>query len=197
MTNEEKIFEAARKVFQKKGFAAARMQEIADEAEINKAMLHYFFRSKEQLFKAVFMNAFGQLVPQMNAIFNSEDTVFVKIEKFTANYIDFVNKNRFLPAFIIQEMNNNPEFVTEILASDNKPKPDYFSKQIEEEIEKGILKPIHPKQLLLDIFSMTVFPFVGQVLVKGILNISEEEFDILMEERKKHIAQQIINAIKK
>ena len=75
MTTEEKIFNAARIVFQKKGFAGARMQEIADEAGINKAMLHYCFKNKQLLFEAVFMNAFSQLAPQINAIFNSNDTV--------------------------------------------------------------------------------------------------------------------------
>jgi AcrR family transcriptional regulator len=111
MTTEEKIFNAARVVFQKKGFSGARMQEIADEAGINKAMLHYCFKSKELLFKAIFMNAFGQLAPQINEIFNSQDTVFEKIKKFTHSYISFVILNPYLPQFIIQEMNNNPSFV--------------------------------------------------------------------------------------
>ena len=96
MTTEEKIFSAAREVFHRKGFAAARMQEIADEAGINKAMLHYCFKNKDQLFEAVFLNAFGQLAPQINEIFNSEETLFVKIEKFTESYISFVMENPFL-----------------------------------------------------------------------------------------------------
>jgi AcrR family transcriptional regulator len=197
MTTEEKIFNAARSVFQQKGYAGARMQEIADEAGINKAMLHYFFRSKEQLFKAVFLNAFYQIAPQMNEIFNSSDSLFIKIEKFTENYISFVKKNRFLPAFIIQEMNNNPQFVKEVLSNEARPNPAKLIKQVQEEMEKGIIKTMNPKQLLLDIFSMTVFPFAAQTLVKGILEISDEEFEIFLEERKKHITEQIINAIKR
>ena len=90
MTTEEKIFNAARIVFQKKGFAGARIQEIADEAGINKAMLHYCFKNKELLFQAVFMNAFSQLAPQINEIFKSNDSVFDKIRKFTHSYISFV-----------------------------------------------------------------------------------------------------------
>ncbi|CAM3559514.1 transcriptional regulator, TetR family [Flavobacterium saliperosum S13] len=197
MTTEEKIFEAAFKVFQKKGFTGARMQEIADEAEINKAMLHYFFRSKERLFEAVFMNAFGKLAPQINGIFNSDEALFEKIKKFTDSYISFVMEYPFLPQFIIQEMNNNPEFVTKFLKDEKRPDPTKILKQIESEIELGLIKPIPPKQLLLDVFSMTVFPFAAQTLVKGIINISDEEFFQLMEERKIHISEQIINAIKK
>ena len=197
MSTEEKIFEAAFKAFQNKGFTGARMQEIADEAEINKAMLHYFFRSKEKLFEAVFMNAFGKLAPQINEIFNSEEALFEKIKKFTHSYISFVIEYPFLPQFIIQEMNNNPEFVSKFLKDEKRPDPSKLLKQIENETELGIIKPIPPKQLLLDIFSMTAFPFAAQTLVKGIVNITNEEFFQLMEERKIYISEQIINAIKK
>jgi AcrR family transcriptional regulator len=197
MTTEEKIFNAARIIFQKKGFAGARMQEIADEAGINKAMLHYCFKNKQQLFEAVFMNAFSQLAPQINEIFNSKETVFDKIRKFTHSYISFVIHNPFLPQFLIQEMNNNPEFVMTFLNHENKPNPSLLIAQIEKEIEAGIIKPIPPKQLLLDVFSMTVFPFAAQMMVKGILQITEPEFNQMMEERKTSIAEQIINSIKK
>src|SRR3970040_3174748 len=99
MTTEEKIFNAARIVFQTKGFAGARMQEIADEAGINKAMLHYCFKNKQLLFEAVFMNAFGQLAPQIKEIFTSEDSVFDKIKKFTHSYISFVIQHPYLSQF--------------------------------------------------------------------------------------------------
>jgi AcrR family transcriptional regulator len=196
MTTEEKIFNAARIVFQKKGFAGARMQEIADEAGINKAMLHYCFKSKELLFKAIFMNAFSQLAPQINEIFNSQDTVFDKITKFTHSYISFVIVNPYLPQFVIQEMNNNPEFVMSFMNYENRPNPAILIAQIEKEIIDGIIKPINPKQLLLDIFSMTVFPFAAKMMVKGIIQISDAEFNQMMEERKTAIAEQIINSIK-
>ena len=197
MTTEEKIFNAARIVFQKKGFAGARMQEIADEAGINKAMLHYCFKNKQCLFEAVFIKAFNQLAPQINLIFNSEETVFNKIKKFTDSYISFVIEHPFLPQFVIQEMNNNPEFVLKFLTNTNRPNPTLMIIQIEKEIAEGIIKPIQPKQLLLDIFSMTVFPFAAQMMVKGILQISDDEFNQMMEIRKTSIAEQIINSIKK
>lgn len=197
MTTEEKIFEAAFRVFQLKGFKGARMQEIADEAGINKAMLHYCFKNKELLFEAVFMNAFGKLAPQINEIFKSQDSIFEKIKKFTDSYISFVMDYPFLPQFIIQEMNNNPEFVTKFLKKENRPDPTKLIHQIENEIKLGILKPINPKQLLIDIFSMTVFPFAAQALLKGMIQVSNEEFMQLMEERKKYIYEHIITSIKK
>ena len=197
MTTEEKIFEAAKVIFHKKGFAGARMQEIADEAGINKAMLHYCFKNKQVLFEAVFKKAFGQLAPQINQIFTSEKSLFDKIIDFTQSYIAFVIENPFLPAFIIQEMNNNPDFVLSFMELENRPNPTILIAQIEREIEAGIINPIKPKQLLLNIFSLTVFPFAAHMLVKSMLHISPEEFGQMMEERKTTIAQQIINSIKK
>ena len=197
MTTEEKIFNAARIVFQKKGFAGARMQEIADEAGINKAMLHYCFKNKELLFQAVFMNAFSQLAPQINAIFQSNDSIFDKIRKFTQSYISFVMLNPYLPQFVIQEMNNNPEFVLSFLKNESRPNPTLMIAQIEKEIADGIIKPIHPKHLLMNMISMTVFPFAAQMMIKGMLQISDVEFNSMMEERKTSIAEQIINSIKR
>jgi TetR/AcrR family transcriptional regulator len=197
MTTQEKIFNAARIVFQKKGFAGARMQEIADEAGINKAMLHYCFKNKELLFQAVFMNAFSQLAPQINEIFNSQDSIFDKIRKFTSSYISFVMLNPYLPQFVIQEMNNNPEFVLSFLNNENRPNPTLLITQIEKEIADGIIKPINPKHLLMNMISMTVFPFAAQMMIKGMLQISDAEFNTMMEERKTSIAEQIINSIKR
>ena len=197
MDTEEKIFNAAKIIFQKKGYAGARMQEIADEAGINKAMLHYCFKSKQVLFETVFKKAFQQLAPKINQIFQSEASLFEKIKEFTSSYISFVIDNPYLPPFIIQEMNNNPEFVISFLKDDNRPNPNVLIAQIEQEIEQGIIKTIKPKQLLLNIFSLTVFPFAAHALVKGLLHLTDEEFIQMMEERKTSIAQQIINSIKK
>ena len=120
----------------------ARMQEIADEAGINKAMLHYYFRSKQLLFEAVFKKAFMQLAPQINQVLNSEDSLFEKIENFADKYVSFIMENRFLPNFIIQELNNNPEFAAEFFSRGEFPKPTNFLLQIEEEIQKETIKSI-------------------------------------------------------
>jgi AcrR family transcriptional regulator len=193
---EQNILNAAISVFQKKGMAGARMQEIADEANINKAMLHYYYRNKQLLFEAVFMQAFQKFAPHINSIFNSERTVFEKIEDFTDSYISFVIENPYLPTFLIQEININPEFATTFFRAHTTPDPELFEKQIAYEVEKGILKPIDPKQLLLNLFSLCAFPFVGGGLVKGILKIDKVSFNAMMEERKKLIPELIINSIK-
>lgn len=193
---EQNILKAAISVFQKKGMAGARMQEIADEANINKAMLHYYFRNKQQLFEAVFLQAFQKFAPQMNGIFNSEASVFEKIKSFAESYISFVSENPYLPTFLIQEININPDFAESFFNAHSAPNPSLFEKQIAEEIKKGILRPTDPKQLLLNLFSLCAFPFVGSGLVKGVLKLDKDSFNTLMEKRKKLIPELIINSIK-
>ena len=195
-STEQNILKAAISVFHRKGMAGARMQEIADEANINKAMLHYYYRNKQQLFEAVFMQAFGQLAPQLNLIFASDDDVFEKIRKFTSSYIDFILDNRYLPSFIVQELNNNPEFVMRFISHTDKPDPKPFLKQIQSEIAAGRITNINPKQLLLNLLSLSVFPFVAESMVKVVMEVSNTEFVQLMEERKTLISEQIINSIK-
>lgn len=194
---EELIFASAIKIFHKKGLAGARMQEIADEAGINKAMLHYYFRSKQLLFEAVFKKAFMQLAPQIHQVLNSEDSLFEKIINFTDKYISFVMENRFLPTFIIQELNNNPDFANQFFSQAEFPKSTRFLIQIEEGIQNGTIKNVNPKQLLIDMFSLAIFPFIGAPLLKKITNLNEEEYNNLLIERKKHIASMLINSIKK
>ncbi|MBU2906742.1 MULTISPECIES: TetR/AcrR family transcriptional regulator [Arenibacter] len=196
-STEENILKAAISVFQKKGMAGARMQEIADEAKINKAMLHYYYKSKQKLFEAVFRQAFEKFAPHINQVFNSDKTVFEKITEFTDSYISFVMENPYLPNFLIQEINNNPEFSDLFFGSEIAPNPARFKKQIAQEIEMGIIKPIDPKQLLLNLFSLTAFSFVGTGLVRGILDLDEKTFKSMMQERKILIPELLINSIKK
>jgi TetR/AcrR family transcriptional regulator len=118
---ENQILDAAKNVFQTKGMDGARMQEIADKAGINKAMLHYYYRSKQLLFEAVFKTAFSMLAPQLNKILNDESSIFDKIINFSNNYISFVIKHPYLPNFVIQELNRNPEFLKKLVSEKHFP----------------------------------------------------------------------------
>jgi len=194
-TPESIILNAAKGIFHRKGMAATRMQEIADEAGINKAMLHYYYRSKQLLFEAVFKSAFSTLAPQLNEIINADNSLFDKIRNFTQNYISFIVNHPYLPNFIIQELNRNPEFVRKLF-SEKMPNIDKFRKQIENDVKDGLIKPIKAEQLFINILALNVFPFVGAPLIKGFLNLDDDDFLKLMHERKTEVSDFIINAIK-
>ena len=193
---EDQILSAAKDVFQRKGMDGSRMQEIANEAGINKAMLHYYYRSKQLLFEAVFKNAFSLLAPQLNAILNDDSSIEEKIKNFTHNYITFIIKHPYLPNFIIQELNRNPEFIEKIKQNKAFPNLDKFKKQVNTEIEKGIIKPIKAEQLFINIMSLNIFPFVAKPLIKAFANVDDKMYKQLIEDRKTEVSDFIINAIK-
>ena len=197
-TTEEKILEAAQKVFVRKGMYGARMQDIADEAGINKALLHYYFKNKQKLFEEIFMYAAGKLFPRINVIFRSDEPLFVKIEQFCNEYITVVLENPYLPLFVLNELNQDPVyFMNKLSAKNKRPDPRKFLEQIEKEIKKGVIKKISPVQLLMNLISMTIFPFVGKPMFQMNLGLDELQFRMLMEQRKKEIPRFIIDSISK
>ena len=193
---ETEILEAAKDIFQQKGMAGARMQEIADKANINKALLHYYYRSKQLLFEAVFKSAFSLLAPQLNKVLNDDSDLFEKIENFTENYVTFVIKHPYLPNFVIQELNKNPEFINTLRAQKNFPSMEKFSLQVSESISKNIIKPIKAEQLLINILSLNIFPFIGQPLLMALINVDKDQYNQTLQERKTEVASFIINSIK-
>ncbi|MGJ8736446.1 TetR/AcrR family transcriptional regulator [Zobellia laminariae] len=193
---EEQILEAAKNVFQTKGMDGARMQEIADKAGINKAMLHYYYRSKQLLFEAVFKNVFSLLAPQLNAILNDDSSIEEKVKNFTFNYISFINKHPYLPNFIIQELNRNPEFILQMKDSKGFPNLAKFKEQVAREVEKGSIKPISAEQLFINILALNIFPFVAKPLIMAFSNVDSKAYNQLMEDRKTEVADFIINSIK-
>lgn len=194
---EEHILEAAKQVFQAKGMDGARMQEIADKASINKAMLHYYYRSKQLLFEAVFNKAFALLAPQLNAILNDDSALEDKIRSFTQNYISFMMKHPYLPNFIIQELNRNPKFIESIKNNVAFPNISKFKMQVEQEVEKGTIVSVNAEQLFINILSLNVFPFVASPLIKAFTNVDDKAYKAMLEDRKTAVSDFIINAIKK
>lgn len=193
---ENQILEAAQNVFQEKGMDGARMQEIADKASINKAMLHYYYRSKQQLFEAVFKKAFSLIAPQLNAILNDDSSVEDKVKNFTHNYISFIVKHPYLPNFIIQELNRNPQFIAQLKTNVAFPTIEKFKKQVKNEVDQGILRPVSAEQLFINILALNIFPFIAAPLIKTFTNVDDKTYKTLIEARKEEVSEFIMNAIK-
>ncbi len=194
---QDKILLAAKNVFLAKGMAGARMQDIADEAGINKALLHYYFRDKKKLFEMIYEEAAAQLFPKINFIFESEAPLFEKIEKFVEEYITMLLVNPFLPLFVLNEINQEPQYFQKKFWGKNKPKPEKFLKQIEKEVKQGTIRPIQPVHLLMNMISMTIFPFIAKPLFQINMALNDEQFRSAMESRKKEIPKFIIESIRK
>lgn len=195
-STEEKILKAAEYEFIEKGLSGARMQQIADRAGINKALLHYYYRTKEKLFEVVFRIAFKAFLPRFTRIFEDETSLFEKIQEFTFEYISLISKNPNIPGFVIHELNSNPKRLTEFFVN-FKSILAPFRLQIEKEIEAGNIRPIGADQLILNIISLCIFPVIAKPLAMVILyNNEEEEYKKMIEKRKTEVSAFIINSIK-
>ncbi|HAD11150.1 MAG TPA: TetR/AcrR family transcriptional regulator [Saprospirales bacterium] len=183
-STEQRIFEAAHEVFTQKGMDGAKMQEIADRAGINKALLHYYYRSKEKLYEAVVRAVIAQAIPMVRKVLESDLPLEEKITRFIDFYIGIISKNTFVPLFIISEINKHPDHFFENVLPKELPQPQFFFKQVDEEIRAGKIRPIDPRHLIINIISLCIFPFLGKPLMRILLGMTHEETKQLLEERK-------------
>jgi AcrR family transcriptional regulator len=197
---EDIILSAARQVFTRKGMDGARMQEIADEAGINKSLLHYYFRSKERLFEEVFNQLFYIFMKGVGGIMGSDKPLFEKISFFVESYINLIQSNPFLPSFIINELNRDPKrmgaFVNKfshLLQTESLGK---FKKSIINAVDRGEIRPIQAEHLIANMISMCVFPFIARPIIKGLIFVNDgERFDEFMAERKRIVTEFIIHSL--
>ena len=196
-STEQKIFDAAEAVFIKNGMEGARMKEIADIAGINKALLHYYYRNKEQLFMAVFQNAVDQFIPNIYNLLISELSLFDKIRAFLEQYGKILMKKQFLPLFILHEINRKPDKLVHTITSKGI-QPQMLINQINEEVRAGSIKPIEPRQLIVNLLSLCIFPIAGRPMFQRILFDNDADaYESFLHERMHSTADFIINAIKK
>jgi len=194
---EAKILAAAKKVFIAKGMAGARMQDIADEMGMNKALLHYYFKTKEQLFEVIFKDTIGNFIPRFKAVLISDVSLEKKIETFCSDYIQMAIENPYLPLFILNELNKQPAQFIQKMFGGEMPNLNKFAEQLENEIQARRIKPISPSHLIMNMMSMCVFPFIGKPILSAVLGMDELQFRLAMEQRKKEIPKFIIDSITK
>jgi AcrR family transcriptional regulator len=202
MTTQDKntetlILETARVVFVEKGFDGARMQEIADKAGINKALLHYYYRSKERLFEAIFKESFSKIVPHIFEIIGSSATLAKKIEGFVDSYIELLTKNPHIPLFILHELYRNPDRIGDTLLMSGID-PEGIKSQLAEQMHNENYAEIEPQQLLVNIIALCVFPFVARPILQTVLfEKDSEKYQKFIDSRKQEVTRFIIKALEK
>ena len=159
-------------------------------------LLHYYFRSKDKLFEAVFIEAFNKMVPQVIELLKTDLPLFDKITLFTEQYIDLFIKNPFIPGFVLHELSRNPDRVVDLI-SNMGIQPEIFIHQIQQEIEQGRIIPIDPRQLIVNMLAMCIFPFVAKPILNTIIfQGNTDAFNEFIEDRKTAVPKFIINSIK-
>ena len=194
---EEKIFEAATAVFIEKGMAGTRMQEIADRAGINKSLLHYYFRTKERLFTAVYEVIVRQLFQKIAPMFEKKLTLENKIRFFVSEHMSFLQQNPRLVPFFLNEINRNPKIVKSFI---EKLEIDKFWDSLnllhKEELVRYSITRENIPQLITSIFALSGFPFMAKELIVCVFEKTGYDFDNYIEQRKEYVADFVINAIK-
>jgi AcrR family transcriptional regulator len=187
LSTEEKIKEAASIVFTKKGYGNARTRDIAEEAGINLALLNYYFRSKEKLFQIVMAERIDKLFGVLSPILNDESTTLEeKLEKITENYINMLLEHPDLPIFVLSEIRNNPEQLSNRFQARKHLTESVFIKQLI--ARRSDVNPFH---FLMNLLGMNLFPFVAKPVLEPIVG-NEQAYRQLMEQRKKLIPAWII-----
>ncbi len=189
---------AARKVFTQKGYAAARMDDIAREAGINRALLHYYFRSKDRMFDIIFEQRINEFFSGLARIVFSDLSVIDKIKAIVEHDIDMVMSQPDLPIFIMQELAQNPQRMIDS-AQGAGAVPGLMMKQLNEQIRASVqrnqIKNIDGAQLLINIMSLSIYPFIARPMIKRMQDLDDAGFYKMMMRRKREVADFIIDAL--
>jgi AcrR family transcriptional regulator len=184
---ELKIKEAARKIFTEKGFAATRTRDIAEAAGINLALLNYYFRSKDNLFQIIMIESLELFIQDViNIINNSDTSLETKVELLAEHYINMLMANPGLPTFVLNTVNANPSVLFDRINLGPDIQETAIAGQWRELAAKGTFS-FNPLHILLNMVGLTVFPFAARPVIKLKMGLTDDQFNVLMEERKKLI----------
>jgi len=203
-TTGDRILDAAHAVFLRRGTAGARMQDIATEAGVNQALLHYYFRSKDRLSKAVFHRAAAQLLPRVIETMAADIPLEEKVTRVVRIEIDRLSQTPYLPGYIISELHHHPDRVRQLIAAvtgltpeDVRPRVlSGLRRQLEAGVKARRLRRITPEQFMVNLMSLCIFPFAARPLIMALLGLDATGFDRFIERRRDELAAFFLAALR-
>lgn len=193
----DRILNVARDLFIKNGYTGTSIRDIATASETNVAHVKYYFDSKYNLFEIIFDEAFDILVNRVFSTLKSDLPFFEMVESWIDTYYEILPEYPQIPIFILNEINHNPEALTERILKRN-PQAVFtrLSQRIDEEIKKGTIKDISVIDFGLNVLSLCVFPFMFRSLAIRVANKSVDEYNQVMAGHKKYVVDFIIKGLK-
>lgn len=188
----DQILEVAAEIFYRKGLAGARMQEIGDAAGVNKAMLHYYFKTKAQLFETVFQRALGEFLGGLSQVFSAPLSLKHKIANYVDYCLDALHANPSVTVFIIHELHQRPERLTEQFALLMATHIAAFREQWAAESRHSDSSPDTADQLFTDMVSLCVYPSLATPLLQGLLGKSATVYADFLRDRKATIKKHLL-----
>jgi TetR/AcrR family transcriptional regulator len=201
---EERILDAAHTVFVRRGTAGARMQDIAKEAGVNQALLHYYFRSKERLSEAVFRRAATQLFPRVFEVMASDAALEEKVARVVELELEHLARAPYLPGYIISELTHQPERAKQLMATMTGLNPEKVGptivatlrKQIDASVRAGTMRQINPEQFLVNLISLCIFPFAARPMLMAVLGMDGQGFEQFTDRRRRDLAAFFLKALR-
>jgi TetR/AcrR family transcriptional regulator len=198
---EQRILDAAHQVFVRRGTAGARMQEIADEAGVNKALLHYYFRSKDRLSEAVFRRAAGGLMPAVAGVLGSDASLEDKVRTVIAMHLERLAASPYLPGYVLSELNHHPEralqMISGIMPLDFGARViAKLQAQIDERVRAGEMRRMSADQFAANLVSLTIFPFAAKPMLTMLFGLDAAGFDAFIERRKAELVPFFLGALR-
>ena len=197
---EALILKAAEKEFFNNGYAGARTTSIAEAAGVTHAMLHYYFRTKENLFEKIIAEKMASLKEVMLSAMGEKDLpLFDRIKQGVERHFDFIANNPMLPRFVINEIFSHPErydMIGKAINSIASSLLEDLQAQIDKTAGKGECRKIDARMLLLDIISLNIFSFVAAPVIEPILGPWFSETNGFLEKRKAENVETILRKLK-
>ncbi len=193
---ETKIKEAAKRVFLSNGYDGTKTRQIAEEAGVNIALVNYYFRSKEQLFKAIYMETFASFFGTMIQLLNEATPLEVKVWKIVDKYTDFLMDNPLMPQFVLAEFGKNSTSLFKELDVKSILKSARLSQQLRDEAEAGNIRAIEPLQFVILLMGNIAFPFVAHPVISYIGDLDDAGFRAFVETRKTMVPEMIMGYLR-
>jgi TetR/AcrR family transcriptional regulator len=201
---EQRILDAAHKVFIRRGTAGARMQEIADEAGVNKALLHYYFRNKSRLADAIFHRVAGAVFARIMDVALSDAELEVKVPHIIGAYLEQLSRTPYAPGYVLGELNQDPERGKQLVQALGRMKDgaspkallETLQRQIDQRIAAGTIKPITAQQFLTNLVSLCIFPFAARPLLCAVMDFDDAGFAAFIDERRRVLPEFFLSALR-
>ena len=182
----DRILDAADRVFIRKGTASSRTQEIADEAGVNKALVHYYFGTKATLADAIFARALGTLVPRIFGILADPDrSIEQKVPAIVKEQIDFHSARPYLAGYMVAELHAHPERMARMMTVHGRVPLDVLRRQLREGARAGKLRRIAPEQFVANMMGLLLFPFAIRPALCELLGFDADRWQAFLDERRR------------
>lgn len=191
-----RILKEAKTLFIKNGYNGTSIRDIAKASDTNVAMVNYYFQSKYNLFEMIFEEAMDILTQKIFLTLESDMPFFELIETWIHTYYNILFEYPQIPMFILNEVSLNPERLTTRIKSKNPFQAfEKIEKRIEKEITNGLIIKTPPADFLLNILSLSLFPFMFGELAMALMDVSREKYSELIASHKKYVVEFTINAL--